>query len=574
MEKNKQTICISEDYLVKTLELSKRNNQRFCFILGSGASITSGIPMGRTFEKWWMDEIMEDPDVFERNAVRLKAEDMIKNDFVTLKKAWEEAKKWEESDKTEGEPIPSEYYFDIYKLRFFPETRNGYKFLEKHMKGCKPSIGYRALAQLLAEDNGFDFVITTNFDSLAEDALFLYANEHPIVLAHESLADYIDLSTKQPPVIAKVHRGLFFAPMNEWASTDHLSDEWAKVLGMVFASYTPIVIGYAGGDGSLMSYLERDATQINGTMYWCMMKGEQPSDRIQKLVASKGGCFVEISGFDEIMLSIASKLCKDDLDPDTTENMLKRNIEGICTTYAEQWAKCENSSALGDNAALKKAREDEEKREKEGKLSALDYFIRGYRAGEAGNYAEAIDEYTNAIRLNPDYASAYNNRGVVYGNLGEPEKEMADYTKAIELIPNYALAYFNRGNLCYNQGETEKAMADYTKAIELIPDYADAYFNRGVLYDDLGETEKAMADYKKAIELKPDHAYAYNNRGDLYFKRDEREKAMADFSKAIEIDPNYALAYRNRAILYRKMGRLKEAKADEKKADEIEAAKK
>ena len=39
-------------------ELTENGEQRFCFILGSGASVESGIPMGSTLEMWWMDCLM------------------------------------------------------------------------------------------------------------------------------------------------------------------------------------------------------------------------------------------------------------------------------------------------------------------------------------------------------------------------------------------------------------------------------------------------------------------------------------------------------------------------------------
>ena len=86
--------------------------------------------------------------------------------------AWQRAKK-------EGGQIPSSYYFDIYTLRFFPNPRNGYSYLEKIMERCDPSLGYHTLAKLLTEGNLNNLVITTNFDSLVEDALFLYT-ENPL----------------------------------------------------------------------------------------------------------------------------------------------------------------------------------------------------------------------------------------------------------------------------------------------------------------------------------------------------------------------------------------------------------
>ena len=52
-----------------------------------------------------------------------------------------------------------------------------------------------------------------------------------------------------------------------------------------------------------------------------------------------------------------------------------------------------------------------------------------------------------AIRLNPLYALAFNNRGYIYVKKGDYNRAMADYNEAIRLDPKYALALCNRGLL-------------------------------------------------------------------------------------------------------------------------------
>ena len=74
-----------------------------------------------------------------------------------------------------------------------------------------------------------------------------------------------------------------------------------------------------------------------------------------------------------------------------------------------------------------------------------EYFDRAYDYAENGEYQLAIDNYTKAIRIDPDDATAYYNRGVAYYDLGNYEDAIADYTRAIRIDPDYADAYFNRG---------------------------------------------------------------------------------------------------------------------------------
>ena len=68
--------------------------------------------------------------------------------------------------------LRSEDYFTLYDLRFEGTSNSASTFLEEHMTGKSPSCGYYYLADLLCNTKN-RLVITTNFDSLMEDALFI-----------------------------------------------------------------------------------------------------------------------------------------------------------------------------------------------------------------------------------------------------------------------------------------------------------------------------------------------------------------------------------------------------------------
>ena len=117
------------------------------------------------------------------------------------------------------------------------------------------------------------------------------------------------------------------------------------------------------------------------------------------------------------------------------------------------------------------------------------------------NWDAAIACYTEAIRIKPDYAMAYINRGVAYAGKGQYDKAITDYTEAIRIDPDDAKACVNRGVVYGNKGQYDKAIADFTEAIRINPDYTDAYNGRGVAYRKLGNDVKAAADFAKAKEL-------------------------------------------------------------------------
>ncbi len=97
------------------------------------------------------------------------------------------------------------------------------------------------------------------------------------------------------------------------------------------------------------------------------------------------------------------------------------------------------------------------------------------------NYKKAIETYDTLLsKFKPDRASttdAYYNRGLVYQNLEKYDEAIEDYTKAIHLDPDFALAYNNRGVVYHNLEKYDEAIEDYTEAIRLDPDLALAQNN-------------------------------------------------------------------------------------------------
>ena len=102
-------------------------------------------------------------------------------------------------------------------------------------------------------------------------------------------------------------------------------------------------------------------------------------------------------------------------------------------------------------------------------------------------------------------AKDYNNRGVEYHKKKDINSAIDSYSKAIELKPNYALAYYNRGNSWYALKKYDRAKADYTAAIRLDPDNPSSYVNRSRIWVKKKDYQRASKDIKTAIRLDPDN---------------------------------------------------------------------
>ena len=166
-------------------------------------------------------------------------------------------------------------------------------------------------------------------------------------------------------------------------------------------------------------------------------------------------------------------------------------------------------------------------------ISAKTYFLWGNAKYHQGDYAGAIADYTMTIRLQPDLADAYCNRGCAKGALGQHLAAIADFDTAIRLQPDLADAYYNRGIVKANLGQYLAAISDYDTAIKLKPDDAEAYNNRGGAKCELGQYLAAIADYDTAIRIKTDYAIAYHNRGLAKYKLGHRLEATQDFRLAL-----------------------------------------
>jgi tetratricopeptide (TPR) repeat protein len=168
-------------------------------------------------------------------------------------------------------------------------------------------------------------------------------------------------------------------------------------------------------------------------------------------------------------------------------------------------------------------------------LTAQEWFERGYIFEQAENFNEAIRCYSEVIRLKPDDAYAYHNRGISRRSIGDLDGAIKDYSEAIRLKPDYVDAYSNRGAAHKEKGDLDEAVTDCSEAIHLKPDYAYAYNNRGAARKERGDTDDAIKDYSKAIHLKPDYVVAYFNRALLWEQKKNFSKAIADYQKYLDL---------------------------------------
>jgi tetratricopeptide (TPR) repeat protein len=181
------------------------------------------------------------------------------------------------------------------------------------------------------------------------------------------------------------------------------------------------------------------------------------------------------------------------------------------------------------------------------------YNNRGFIYNKLGDTERAIQDYNRAI----EYGSvlAIKNRAMARYDAADYRQAMSDFSEALKRDPNDSLLYAYRGLTHAALGEVSAATADCEIAARMSPNDAEVYDLKGIVDTQLRDFEGASRDFDTSLRLNPKFPRSYFNRGIMHMRLEQYELALKDFTSAIRLRSDFGDAYLARADTYQKLGK-------------------
>ena len=157
----------------------------------------------------------------------------------------------------------------------------------------------------------------------------------------------------------------------------------------------------------------------------------------------------------------------------------------------------------------------------------------------AGRTDEARSAYDELIAGFPDNPLVYNNRGMFELAAGDRGTAVEDFSRALELNPDYHFALTNRGKASLDAGDTTAAIADFDRSLRLRPDQPGVYGFRGNAKLYAGDLRGALADQTEAVRKAPTNPIAHSDLGFVLFFAGRYAEALKQFDAALRLAPSF-----------------------------------
>ncbi len=176
------------------------------------------------------------------------------------------------------------------------------------------------------------------------------------------------------------------------------------------------------------------------------------------------------------------------------------------------------------------------------------FFHRGNACLPLNHFEEALENYEQALAIQPNHAPALCNRGNIFIIFKRFEDALNSFDKALTIQPNYADALANRGNVLLHLQRFEDALKNFDQALTMPSNHAIILANRGIALQRLHRLDEALVSFNQALAMQPENAETLSNRGVVLQHLNRFDEALADYAHALALQPDYAEAHWNESF--------------------------
>jgi Tfp pilus assembly protein PilF len=521
------TVIGAREFAARLARGLNEQEQYVTWFFGAGCSISSGISAAGGLVEKWLAELFA-----IRNGSKAKRVD-------------EELAEWASASFAGfdgGNPAMS--YADVFMARHpFPADRQ--REIEMICSAGIPGYGYATLAQLMSHPKYGRFcntVLTTNFDDLIADALYLYGEKRtrPLVITHEALARYVRTNSSKPLVV-KLHGDAHLDPKNLKPELKKIDHDVRQQLLPFLQDRAVIFVGYGGNDESILDFMQSSpARSVASAVYW--VSGQPPPPNFLKWLLHREAIRVNLSNFDQLMHLLRGELEIALLE----EDRWSRTRDTYYRGYVRVAAEFQNNPEKEDDAnALKEA----SKAATRSLPNAWAYFANANNL-ELTDPDEAERLYRAGLQAHPRSPLLNGMYGLFLDSIRNNAKGAEPlYRKAVELAPKDSTYLTNLAVFLDNRGRRTEAEQFHQRAVASDPGDAECLGNYAMFLESRGDIEEADKYYLKAIKAAPtDSTYLMNYAIFLSDVAKQPSAAEAYYLRAIEADPKDPVLLVNYAV--------------------------
>ncbi len=371
---------------------------QYALFIGAGCSVSSGVPGAAALvRERWIPMLRDVSAPEEGDAL-----------------GWAKRELGIDTDKLP----PGAYGRIMTELLPYPALRQAE--VEALCGAGRPGFGYATLAQLMAETSGrFNVVLTTNFDDLVADALYLFTGVHPLLIHHGALSPFIR-ATRTRPLVVKLHGHHQFSALNTEEETQRIEPGLAADVRSLLHDRGLVFMGYSGSDDGIREILAGLPPEaLPYGVFW--VSGVEPIGPIRPWLEERGAFWVKHQGFDELMVHVRDVFGLPMPDTKRVEEV----FQAVQQNYLSLSEQIRARAGIGpEEAALKDAADRVDRTVRDG--AVYDLRARRFKPSDS---ERAKSAYRDGLAVLPDSVPLHGNFANYLKDLNELDEAEKHYLR-------------------------------------------------------------------------------------------------------------------------------------------------